>query len=259
MKHFIYLTLALLMLVPSLSGQSEKENHQTYTYENGMFDTVNEPSKIIASIEQLLKNNKKEKNEILRKVLFEYLSCPPAKDEVLITLFDKYCSSEKKCSKYLDENEYRVFNRKINTKRKVMVGNELPPFQGCDINSEMVDMDTISKPYTILWIWDPDCDHCQEYTPILHDFYYNFSDIYHFEVVAVSVSGDQERWEKFIFDNQLEWINLSYAMGDYNYDLIEYLDLMQTPAVYLLDDQNKILAREFSFDNLETLFKSLNN
>ncbi len=244
-------------MVTPLQSKAQRTK-KVYSYTKGQFDTIASPQQILDSLNLIIKKtkNKELKKEYLRSIFFDYLSCPPTKDLVMVTLFDTYCSTPKKCY-FLDENEQRVFKRKVNTKRKLMIGNILPPFEGYDRDQLSFHTDSINKPYTILWVWDPDCDHCQEATPELHEFYVNYADTYQFEVVAVSVTEDEERWVKFIDDQHLTWINLSYAMGDYNYDLIEYLDLMQTPAIYIVDKDNKIVAREFSFDELETIFKSL--
>ncbi len=262
MKYFSIFILTFLIL-GSTSGeafaQKQKKEKKIYTYVSGQFDTVNESSAIIDEIQLIVKNTKKKKrrNQYLKQMVFDFLSASSSKDQVMLFLYDTYCQNPRKC-KFLDETEQRIVKRKVATKRKLMVGKHLPAFEGSNRDGEYISMDSIKTAYKILWIWDPDCDHCIEMTPELYHFYIENREVLDLEVIAVSVIEDKERWINFIEEYCLGWINLSYAMGDYNYDLIEYLDLIQTPSIYLVDRNNKILAREFHVEELPTIFKKIN-
>ena len=106
---------------------------------------------------------------------------------------------------------------------------------------------------------NPDCDHCQEMTPILHQMYTEHADDYNFEVFAVEVNDDYDRWKKFSdVHNLWDWINLSTSMGDQNIDFIEYFDIMTTPVLLLVDNSNyhTIIARQMSLSELQKFFEA---
>ncbi|MCQ2285088.1 MAG: thioredoxin family protein, partial [Bacteroidales bacterium] len=117
----------------------------------------------------------------------------------------------------------------------------------------------IKAHYTVLWFWDPDCDHCQEMTPILHQMYQEHSEEWDFEVFAVEVNNDHDRWVAFSDKNELwDWTNLSTSMGDANLDFIEYFDIMTTPVVILVNnnDHHTIIARQIPLNELSDFFSS---
>lgn len=119
-----------------------------------------------------------------------------------------------------------------------------------DAQHNSVSTKDIKHKYIILWFWDPDCDECVELTPQLRDFYDIYKDYYDLEIYAVSITDDYDRWDDFIRKNQLTWINVSYAIGEPNYDFVDYFDLITTPGIYIINSKHKIIARQFPLDEL---------
>jgi thiol-disulfide isomerase/thioredoxin len=115
----------------------------------------------------------------------------------------------------------------------------------------------MTTKYTVLWFWDPDCEHCVEYTPKLCEFYTKYNELYDFEVIAYSVTEDYDRWKKLIAEYQLYWYNTSYVIQEPNYDVVEYFNFNDTPAIFIIDKQHKIVARQFPVDELFEVFESL--
>ncbi len=176
----------------------------------------------------------------------------PDYDPVLIHLYDKYDRS------WIEEGRESRYKHKIDNLRKIVPGAPIPELISHDKNGKAHSTNEIQNHYTVLWFWDPDCDHCQEMTPILHKMYQEHADEWDFEVFAVEVNDDHDRWVAFSDQHQLwDWTNLSTSMGDQNIDFIEYFDIMTTPVVFLIDNSNKhtIIARQLTLDELEHFFE----
>ena len=92
-------------------------------------------------------------------------------------------------------------------------------------------------------------------TPQLHQFYLENADKYDFEVFAVSITEDIDRWKKTCKEMGLSWINTCYAMGEPNYDFINYFNILTTPGSFLIDKDHKIIMRSFSLDELQDFFQ----
>ena len=140
----------------------------------------------------------------------------PAYDPVMLHLYDKYdlpcCLGDRA----------RVAKRKMDVARKLAPGAQIPELTAYDIDGKQHSTNEIQTKYTVLWFWDPDCDHCQEQTPILHDLYQEKADELNFEVFAVEVNDDYPRWTAFSEKHGLnDWINLSTSMGETSEDFIE--------------------------------------
>lgn len=110
----------------------------------------------------------------------------------------------------------------------------------------------ITSPYTILYIWDPDCGHCQKSTPKLKEFYdkYKSKGV---EIFAVDNEVEMEKWRKYIHEHNLNWINVAdpEVTSNFRYDY----DVSSTPQVFLLDAEKKILAKRIDVETLDDFMK----
>lgn len=192
------------------------------------------------------------RNYIIRSLFSTLDVHNPDYDPALVYLYDHYDQS------WIDEGDARRYKRKIDYLRRIIPGAQIPELISHDIDGKAHSTLDIKAHYTVLWFWDPDCDHCQEMTPPLHQLYQEHGKDYDFEVFAVEVNDDYERWKAFSDKHQLwDWTNLSTSRGEANLDFIEYFDIMTTPVMFLIDNTQKhtIIARQITLDELRSFFK----
>ena len=176
----------------------------------------------------------------------------PYYEPVMLHIYDTYDRS------WIPEDQERRIKRQTDRIRKLAPGAQIPELTAFDINGKQHSTNDIQTKYTILWFWDPDCDHCQEETPVLHDLYQKEADNLDFEVFAVEVNDDYDRWKAFSEKHGLgDWINLSTSMGETSVDYIEYFDIVTTPVILLIDNQKNhaIIARQVTLDEIMRLMK----
>ena len=222
---------------------------------------------VIASIENLFARILDEdptpiqldmKDLYLKKLIHLYLTADPKFDDVFIYLVDNYIG-KLTTSDCISEAEVSVFRRIADRKRRTLIGEQVPVFESYTNEHHKISTADIPAKYTILWFWDPDCEHCIEDTPALCDFYSKYHNLYNFEVIACSVTEDYDRWSAFVANHHLEWFNTSYAIDGPNYDAVEFFNFADTPAIFVIDKQHKIVARQFHVDELFEVFESLEN
>ena len=176
----------------------------------------------------------------------------PYYEPVLLHIYDTYDRG------WIPEDQERRIKRKMDVVRKLAPGAQIPELTAFDIDGKQHSTNEIQTKYTILWFWDPDCDHCQEETPILHDLYQKEADDLDFEVFAVEVNDDYDRWKAFSEKHGLgDWINLSTSMGETSVDYIEYFDIVTTPVILLIDNENDhtIKARQTTLEEIVRAMK----
>ena len=222
---------------------------------------------VIASIENLFARILDEtptskqidmKDLYLKKLIHLYMTAEAKFDDVFIYLVDNYVS-KLTSSKIMADSEINVYQRIADRKRKTLVGQSVPVFESYTNEHHKISTSDIEAKYTVLYFWDPDCEHCLEDTPKLCDFYTKYHNLYNFEVIACSITEDYDRWIAFIADHHLDWFNTSYAIEEPNYDAVEFFNFADTPAIFIIDKQHKIVARQFSMDELFEVFESLEN
>ena len=172
----------------------------------------------------------------------------PYYEPVMLHIYDTYDRG------WIPEDQERRIKRQMDRIRKLAPGAQIPELTAYDINGKQHSTNEIQTKYTILWFWDPDCDHCQEMTPVLHDLYQEKADELNFEVFAVEVNDDYDRWTAFSEKHGLDdWINLSTSMGETSEDFIEYFDIVTTPVILLIDNEKNhvIIARQITLEEVE--------
>jgi thiol-disulfide isomerase/thioredoxin len=105
----------------------------------------------------------------------------------------------------------------------------------------------IKKEFTILYFWEPDCGHCKEATPKLKAYYDKVKN-QGVEVFAVCTQSDRTKWEKYIQDNNLNWINGWDPQRSTNFDY--YYNVTATPSIYILDRNKKIIAKKLAVEDI---------
>lgn len=210
---------------------------------------------IIASMDNILQRCKNEivKNYYLKHFFTMMDVHDPVYDPVLVHLYDNYSHE------WIEEGREGAIKRKIETLHRVLAGAKIPELISHDIDGKPHSTNDIKTKYTVVWFWDPDCDHCQAMTPVLHQMYTEHADDYNFEVFAVEVNDDHDRWKQFSDEHNLwDWINLSTSNGEQNIDFIEYFDIMTTPVLLLVDNSNyhTIIARQMSLSELQKFFET---
>jgi thiol-disulfide isomerase/thioredoxin len=110
-----------------------------------------------------------------------------------------------------------------------------------------VSLDDIDKDFTILYFWEPDCAHCAEATPKLKAYYEKAknSDV---EVFAVCTTADKAKWQKYIEENKIEWINGWDPERRTNFGF--YYNVESTPMIYILDRNKTIIAKKLSVEDI---------
>ena len=110
-----------------------------------------------------------------------------------------------------------------------------------------VSLYDIEKDFTILYFWEPDCGHCAEATPKLKALYDKVKN-QGVEVFSVCTTGEKAKWEKYIEEHKLDWINGWDPERRTNFGY--YYNVESTPMIYILDRNKIIIAKKLSVDDI---------
>lgn len=110
-----------------------------------------------------------------------------------------------------------------------------------------VSLYDIEKDFTILYFWEPDCGHCAEATPKLKALYDKVKN-QGVEVFSVCTTGEKAKWEKYIEEHKLDWINGWDPERRTNFGY--YYNIESTPMIYILDRDKIIIAKKLSVDDI---------
>jgi thiol-disulfide isomerase/thioredoxin len=173
-------------------------------------------------------------------------------DEVYVNLYDKYFASGEmnfwvndKLKKNLQEYADRL--------RKSLIGKTGPNLIMLDADLKPRSLHALNNRYTILYIFDPDCGHCKEETPKLVSFYNKNKAKFNLEIFAVSADTSMAKMKDYIKTMNMKWVTVNgprTSTGPYQ----DHYDAITTPALFILDNKKKIIAKKLAAEKLEDFF-----
>jgi peroxiredoxin len=159
-------------------------------------------------------------------------------------------------AEWLDSTTIEKIKREVYLSLPNLIGNKAPELKLPNENNEYFSLHQIEAEYTILYFWEPNCNHCAKATPKLYNDIYIPLREKDVEIFAVCTQDNKEEWQNFILDNKLfDWINvwdpemLSNFRGWYN--------IKTTPTLFLLDKDKKIVAKKIDVETAGKYLKKL--
>ena len=178
-------------------------------------------------------------------------------DAVFVHLFTKYYIPGEADGYLNEKNKKFIFDRGYSMMMNV-IGDKAANLNMVDSLDKKKPLYEVVAPYTIVCFWDPTCGHCQTEVPQL-DSIYNAKWIKKgVKMYGVMTDGGIEKWKAFIKEHNLKnWIHVyqtkelkdsELKSGQPGYK--QLYDVYQTPMLYLLDKDKKILAKKLNYEQL---------
>lgn len=117
-------------------------------------------------------------------------------------------------------------------------------------NKEM-SIYSIDAEYTVLYFYDMNCALCHSVSEEMNKIQKQYADS-GVKVVAI-YTGTDNKWKKYIKDNDFAWISLWDRKRQSG--MFDKYDLMDVPAIYLLDKDKINLAKDINPDVLTALLE----
>jgi thiol-disulfide isomerase/thioredoxin len=141
--------------------------------------------------------------------------------------------------------------------KQMTPGKQAPDFVIRDVEGKNYQLSKLASEYVLILFWSSTCDACHKLMPELNDWYRS-ENSYDLEVVAISIDTS--------FTNFQQGYKLLNPVGITTYDPLGWhgkvssdYHIYATPSLFLLDDQQTILARPASFRQFLRALKKLEN
>ncbi|WP_435138425.1 thioredoxin-like domain-containing protein [Formosa sp. A9] len=126
----------------------------------------------------------------------------------------------------------------------------LKEYQGV---SKSISFKELPSRYTLVDFWASNCEPCIKQFPALKELY-ETTDRNYFDIIAISTDSERtaENWERIIQDKTLTWNQFLDENGDFSKKLM----INAVPANFLLDNNGKILLKNFSVEELKNFLST---
>ncbi len=181
-------------------------------------------------------------------------------DAVFVHLFNKYHS--KGISSWLNEKQMTAISNRAYMLMSNLIGEQAANLEMTDTSEKPASLYSVNAKFTIVAFWDPTCGHCRTEVPRLDSIYnakWKKEGVKMFGVLTET--HEKENWKKFIQENNLtNWIHVyqtdkqKKAVEDAKKPSFKQLyDVIQTPTLFLLDKDKRIIAKKLSLEQLDDL------
>ncbi|MBL7776501.1 MAG: redoxin domain-containing protein [Saprospiraceae bacterium] len=170
-------------------------------------------------------------------------------EAVYVFLIDKYITPE---LAFWDTPEsIGKLRKKVDEMKASLMGRKGPDVRAQDLNGDFKSIYEMTAPIVVVFMYSPDCEHCQEQAPEIQRIYERWKnrgvDFY-----GIAVNTTDEEWRKFIQKTGFTFTNVFDPTNRAIYAKY-YVDI--TPELYVLNKDRIIIAKNLVAGQLESVFE----
>ena len=129
----------------------------------------------------------------------------------------------------------------------LQIGMPAPDFEAMDINGKKIKLSDLKGKVVLLDFWATWCKPCIAGIPHVKELNKKYNDRNDFQIIGISLDTDLERWNKYVADENLNWINLCDGKKKEG-EIVRLYNAMGIPKYYVVDKEgnirfNAIMAR----------------
>jgi thiol-disulfide isomerase/thioredoxin len=195
-------------------------------------------------------------------------------DEGFVYMVDNYYA--KGLCDWMKPEKLAEMKESANEKRHCLCGEIPYDIILPDSSGVWTSMKGLKADYTLVVIWEATCGHCKKEVPKINDLYKKWKSK-GLEVYGVHNNLEIDKWKKFLVDNKIEFTSVSRTPEIMKNEVAQKLifqdkvttleslnfhqhwDVNSTPKVYLMDKDDKIIAKSLSAEQLDELLQKITN
>lgn len=183
-------------------------------------------------------------------------------DAVFVHLFEKYINTGKAeffTPKYREFAAKRAYSLMAN-----LIGRQAPQLDMIDTLERPLPLYSVKSNYTVICFWDPACSHCKETVPKVDSIYKAKWQKEGVQIYGVKTDGTKAEWLAFIHEHHLKgWKHVyqtpsreEQEVKDGKPGYKQLYDVYQTPLLYLLDKDKKIIAKKLTYLQIDEVINA---
>ena len=128
-----------------------------------------------------------------------------------------------------------------------LIGQQAPDITVPGLDGQGKRLYDLKKPYLAVFMYNPECDHCIEQTPKLTALYPKLRN--QLDIYAIALDTEKEKWQNFVSAYGMQsWTNV---FDPTNRSIFKTFYVDNTPELYLIDSDRKIVAKNLKVSQLE--------
>ena len=184
-------------------------------------------------------------------------------DAVFVHLFEKYHS--KGLSSWLNEKQMETISRRAYMQMSNLIGVKAANLEMVDSTGKSSPLYDLNAAYTLVIFWDPTCGHCKEEVPRIDSLYRASWKAHGVRIYSVLSDNDKKNeWVNYIKENKIgDWTQVyetkemeKIVTDAQRPGFRQLYDVTQTPTLFLLDKEKRIIGKKLSWEQLNDFLKT---
>lgn len=173
-------------------------------------------------------------------------------DKAYYNIAKKYYAS--KMAYWINDSAYLKISSNLKLMQYSFIGMKAKNLKMQNSDGEIVDLYSVKAPLIILIFWEPDCGLCKEEVPALKELLNKKYANRNIKIFSVYTLNNKQKWIEFIEKHDLyNFINCYDPYFTSKFHL--YYNIKQTPMIYLLDKEKKIIAKKINTETLDKIIQ----
>jgi thiol-disulfide isomerase/thioredoxin len=180
-------------------------------------------------------------------------------DAIFVHLFEKYHS--KGLTPWLNEKQMETITRRAYMQMSNLIGEKAANLELIDPAGKPAPLYNVKGDYTVVVFWDPTCGHCKEELPKIDSIYRASWKANNVKMYAVLTENHVPEWNAYIKEHSIaDWTHVyqTKEMADAERaankaGFRQLYDITQTPILYLLDKDKRIIGKKLTWLQLNDL------
>lgn len=139
---------------------------------------------------------------------------------------------------------------------KTAIGMMAPDLAYLDPNGQIRKLSDLKGKVVLIDFWASWCGPCRRESPNVRNVYAKYHDK-GFEIYSVSLDRDAAAWKRAIQDDKLVWPNHVSDLKYWSSEAAAIYGVRSIPAMFLLDREGRIVAKDLRGEALEKAVKQL--
>jgi len=170
-------------------------------------------------------------------------------EAVYVHMIDKFVTPE--LADWDTPENIGKLRKKVDEMKASLMGRKGPDVRAQDVNGQYKSIYEMTAPIIVVFMFSPDCEHCQEQAPEIQRIYEKWKgkgvDFY-----GISVNTTDAEWRAFVKKQGFTFTNVFDPTNRAIYGKY-YVDI--TPELYILNKDRTIVAKNLVAGQLETMFE----
>lgn len=171
-------------------------------------------------------------------------------EAVYVYIIEKYFNE--KTSHWFRTGELEQLKKKAGEMKASLLNRKGPDVKAKDPNGITKSIYEMKAPYIIVYMYNPNCEHCQKETPKLNKFYGEWKNK-GVDLFAIVLDTNDEEWKSYIRKNNIEhWTHVFDPTNRAIYGKY-YVDI--TPEMYVLNPERMIIGKNLKTEQLSLIIE----